>query len=197
VRVLIGKRGVVLTVAALWLAGPSWSWAQEGGPVLLKLRGFAQNMTGVGHGRSGDIEVAIERWSSDAERDRVRQAMADSGVSGVTGVLLGLSPRVGYFRTERGGTADLKFARELPAEDGGRRIVLATGRVDAPADGSRPQADTHEFIVVEIRLDKAGKGEGRTAGAERLRYNQKTKALELDRYGAEPVWLDKLQVVTK
>jgi hypothetical protein len=33
---------------------------------------------------------------------------------------------------------------------------------------------------VEIRLDKDGKGEGRTAGAERLRYNKETATLAMD-----------------
>src|SRR5262245_3009512 len=182
-----------LTLAAA-LALPPSSSAQEGGKTVLSLRGFGLNFTGVGKGRSGDLEIGIERWSSDAERDRLKKALADGGVAGLTGALPGVTPRVGYVRGQAGGSVDLKFAREVALPDGGRRIVLATDRITAPKDGANPRADTHEFLAVEIRLDKSGKGEGRTAGPDRLRYNKEADTLEIDRYGSEPVWIKELRV---
>ena len=166
--------------------------AQERTP-LLKLRGFALNFTGVGAGRSGDLEIGIERWSSDAERDQLRKLIAEGGVKALAPGVAALTPRAGYITTQRGGKLDLKFARELPGTDGGRRIVLATDPVKETG-GSKP--GSYAFLVVEIRLDKSGKGEARTAGPERLSYNQQAGALELDRYGVEPVWVKDLKVVT-
>jgi len=192
---------LVLALVFLFLAGGAGgdAWAQGGWPpkdavALLKLRGFALNLTGVGVGRSGDVEIGIERWSSDEERDRLKGALAQSGAAGLSEVLLAVAPRVGYVAARRGRTSELKYARQTVLPDGGRRIVLATEGADIPADGSNPRADTHDFLVVEVRLDKDGKGEGRSAGAERLRYNAKTAALELDRYGTEPVWIRNLAV---
>jgi hypothetical protein len=194
-RVFVGRLGLLTVAAAAWLGGTSG--AQDDGAVLLRLRGLALNLTGVGQGRSGDVEIAIERWSTDGEVALLRKAFREGSVGSLAGVLRALSPRAGYVRTQYGGASDLQYARELPVTDGGRRIVLATGRAGAPADGSNPRADVHEFLVVEVRLDKDGKGEGRTAGAERLRYNKETAALELDRYGTEPVWIRNLHVSPK
>ena len=66
-------------VAVLCLAGASS--AQEGGGPVLKLQGFALNLTGVGGGRSGHLEVTIERWTKDDEREQLRKSLADGGVA--------------------------------------------------------------------------------------------------------------------
>jgi hypothetical protein len=187
-----GVEVVAVTVALL--AGPS-SWSQDG-PTVLKLRGLALNLTGVGTGRSGELEIGVERWSGDDERERLRKALADGGVAGLTRALSAPGPRAGYVRTERGGTLDLKFAEELSAAEGERRIVLVTDRVGAPADGSRPDADTYDFLVVEVLLDKGGRGEARTAGPERLLYHKETQTPELKEYGVMPVWVKDLQVIS-
>jgi hypothetical protein len=184
-RRVIGAVGVAL------LLGAAAAAQQPGVP--LKLRGFALNFTGVGAGRSGDLEISIDRWSSDAEREKLRGAMAAGGVTALTSAVAAVAPRVGVITTQRGGSLDLKFAREIGGTDGTRRIVLATDRVTAPKDA--PKADTYDFLVIEVRLDKSGKGEARTAGPARLTYNKEAGALELDRYGVEPVWVKDLKVV--
>src|SRR5262245_46923318 len=193
VRVIVAKRVLLMVATVVLLAGTSLP--QEAGKPVLKLRGFALNLTGVGTGRSGELEIWIERWSGDDERERLRKALDDKGVAGLATALTAVSPRVGYVRTQRGGTLDLKFAREVPLADGGRRVLLATDRLAAPKDGTNPRADVYDFLAVEVRLDKDGKGEGRTAGPERLRYNKEAGTLELDRYGVEPVWVKELRVV--
>ena len=184
-RKVIGALGIAL------LLGGAASAQPPGLP--LKLRGFALNFTGVGAGRSGDLEITVDRWSSDAEREKLQSAMASGGVSALTSAVTAITPRVGVITTARGGSLDLKFAREIAGTDGARRLVLATDKVTAPKDA--PKADTYDFLVIEVRLDKAGKGEARTAGPARLRYNKELGALELDRYGVEPVWVKDLKVV--
>jgi hypothetical protein len=180
--------------AALAAAALTAAAAESTRPVLA-LRGYALNLTGVGQGRSGDLQVAIDRWSSDADRDRLRRATADGGIAGLSRAIAELSTRVGTVTTERGGTLNLKFAHRSALPDGGTRVVLVTDPLGAPADGTNPRADTYDFLAVEVRLDKAGKGEGRTAGPQRLRYNSDTGTLELDRYRAEPVWIKDVRVV--
>ena len=183
-----------LAIAAAFSALPPASRAQSPGPALLTLRGFGLNTTGVGSGRSGDLEIRIERWSSDAERDALKAAFAKDGGAGLARAVPAAA-RVGSVRTQRGGLLDLKYAREIALPDGGRRVVLATDRLSAPKDGTNPNAEVHDFLAVEIRLDKAGKGQGRTSGPGGLRMSKDGQTLELDSYGASPVWIEKLQVV--
>lgn len=181
-------------VAGALLSSPAASWAQEPGKALLTLQGYGLNFTGVGRGRSGDLEIGIERWSSDQEHDRLRAALAEGGVPALTRALPA-APRVGYVRAQGGHTLAVKYAREFPLPDGARRVLLVTDRLDVPADGTNPRADVHDFLVAEIRLDKDGKGQGRTAGPEQLHYSKEAGTLDVDRKGAMPVWIEKLRVV--
>ena len=190
-RTILG--GLALS-AALAMPAPSRAQAASPAPTVLTLRGFGLNTTGVGTGRSGDLEIRIERWSTDPERDTLRDAVKSGGATALSGALASAT-RVGEVRTQRGGSLGLKYARAFTLPDGGRRIVLATDRLTAPKDGTNPNAERHEFLAVEIRLDKAGKGEGRTSGPAGLRFSKDGQTLELDSYGASPVWIEKIQVV--
>jgi hypothetical protein len=49
-------------------------------------------------------------------------------------------------------------------------------------------------LLVEIRLDKDGKREGKTADGTRVLLNKSTGSLEVDQYSAEPVKLVNVQV---
>lgn len=185
-----GRRliGAALTLALAW---PSATPAQEAGEAVLRLRGFGLNLTGVGQGRSQDLEIAIERWSTDAEHDRLHRALSDGGVAALSRAITDLTSRVGFVRTPREGTLGLKYAREAVTPDGGRRVLLLTERLSAPA--TKPHADTHDFLVVEVVLDKDGKGQGRTTGPAGLRYDAGT--LELDPDIPEPVRIENVRVV--
>lgn len=187
-------RTLVYAAAVLATAATAATARAEPPAAPLKVRGYALNLTGVGAGRSGALEIAVDRWSSAADGEALRRAMAGEGAAGLSQVLSTL-PVVGTVTTARGGSLGLRFARELPAESG-RRIVLATDRLDPPADGSRPQADTHDFLVVEVRLDASGKGEARTAAPSRLRYDAKAGGVTLASAGVEPVWVKDLTVIT-
>jgi hypothetical protein len=182
--------GAALTLALAW---PVATRAQEAAEVILRLRGFGLNLTGVGHGRSEDFDIAIERWSTDEERDRLQKALSDGGVAALSRAITDLTSRVGRLVTPREGKLGLKYARESVSADGRRHLVLLTERLSAPA--TNPHADTHDYLVVEVVLDKDGKGEGRTAGPESLRYDARAGTLELDRYVPEPVRIDHVRVV--
>ncbi len=58
------------------------------------------------------------------------------------------------------------------------------------------QQDEYEFLLVEIRLDEQGKGEGRTAEGTKVGFNKDTRSLEIDQYSAEPVKLINVEVFT-
>src|SRR4029078_3751356 len=51
-----------------------------------------------GPAAAGSVEITIERWSSDAERDRLMTALLEKGPEKLLDELQRL-PRVGYIRT--------------------------------------------------------------------------------------------------
>ena len=76
------------------------------------------------------VDMRIERWSSDAERDRLLEVLRQQKDPdrATRDLLRGLQelPRVGSIRTPNSVAWDLRYAREQPLEDGARQIVLAT-----------------------------------------------------------------------
>ena len=163
----------------------------------LSLHGFAMNFTGVGSGGSGELDLVIERWSTDQERTQLQDVLAEKGGAGLLQALLQIKPRVGYIRSSRLPTWEVQFAQSSPLPDGGRRIVLATDRPLTDAERARHnRTDQYEFLLVEIRLDKQGKGEGRTADGTKVKFNKDTRSLEIDQYSAEPVKLINVEVFT-
>lgn len=156
-----------------------------------RLLATSVNMSNVGTANPGRIEIVIERWSSDRERDELIATLKDKGSDALLRKLQGL-PRVGYIRDANGGSIgwDLHFARERKLEDGGRQIVLATDRpISAWEAFNRPRSSEYDFTLADIRFDGDGKGVGKLAVAAKITTNPKTGAIEIENFASEPVRL--------
>ena len=184
---------VAAAVALVTLAGATVSPADE--PVL-EMRAVAVNMTGVGSGRMGTLDITVERWSTDAERARLRDILIEKGSDKLLDALRDMKPRVGFIRTSQSLAWDLGFARETPLPDGARRIVLATDRPMSFLERrNQPRSADYEFLLVEIRLDAQGKGQGKLVGAGKVAYDKETNTLQIENYGIEPVRLTQVDVI--
>src|SRR6266566_8667524 len=78
-------------------------------------------------GAAGNVDIQVDRWSSDAERDKLINALTTRGADKLLDVLQDL-PVKGNFRTPGQLGWDIRFARHYPTEEGGERVVLATDR---------------------------------------------------------------------
>src|SRR5512146_1540532 len=76
---------------------------------------FTALAVNMNRGGSATIEIVVNRWSTDAERDRLLNVLQDM-------------PRVGYFRNIQSIGYDVHYARRTPLPEGGERVVLATDR---------------------------------------------------------------------
>ena len=160
----------------------------------LRFSAFAVQMNA---GMAGDIEIAIERWSTDAERQMllglVSQATDKSGGQDkLLKALQDIKPRVGFIRTPNSMGWDLKYAWEAKLPDGKRQIVIATDKPVsflAAASGSRTL--DYMFTMVEMQFpDGQSKGEGKLLGQTSLAV--KNGRLEIELYGNEPTRLTQI-----
>ena len=87
----------------------------------------AVNMSNVGNQGASQVEITINRYTTDDARDRLMSTFRENGPSGLLKALQA-EPPVGNIRAPGSLSYDLRYARQLPGEDGGRRIVLATDR---------------------------------------------------------------------
>jgi hypothetical protein len=174
---------------------------EEGTP--LKLVSFAidlgtsnlsrrQRLGVVGPRRAGIVEINIDRWSSDQERDSLLDTLRTKGETSLLTSLQG-TERVGFIRTPDRLGWDLHYAQERSTDDGGRDIVIATDRpIRFWEAANLTRTLRYPFTVIEIHLDKDGKGEGRMSVATKVSMSPDGKTLELENYSTQPVLLEKV-----
>lgn len=168
----------------------------------LRLSATAVSMAAVGPGTSSVLEITITRWASAKERQDLI-ATAVNGRDALLGALrampfhgriaiprwIGPDPynaRLGW---------DLRYAASAPLEDSGRRITIVTDRyIGGLEEHEQPDALAYPFTLVDIRLDKNGKGTGRFAAATNIEFDTKTNEMTVKNYSAEPVRLKNVRI---
>jgi hypothetical protein len=172
----------------------------------LEITAFAVNMSNIGPGSSAVVEIDIDRWSTAAEREnlittmvekkehellKALQKMPSHGRFSIPG-LVGPDPhqlRLGN---------PLRYAWQTAQPEGGRRIVIATDRyIGFNEARNQPRTIDYPFTLFEIRVDKAGEGQGKMAVATKISFDKKKNAIELENYSSEPVRLNNVKVKVK
>jgi len=162
---------------------------------VLSLRAFAVNMSAGARVRAGTLEIVVERWSTDEEREKLLGLLIESGSDAVLSALQKIKPRAGYIRTSSSLGWDIHYAREQPFGDGGRRVIIATDRPMSFWElTNKPRSAEYEFTLAEIRLTNDGKGEGKLATAAKIAWNKETRTIEIENYSNEPVRLTEIRV---
>jgi hypothetical protein len=150
---------------------------------------LAVNMSGRGAAAAGTIEIVVNRWSTDAERDKLMNVLMDQGAEKLLDVLQSM-PRVGYFRSPTSIGWDLHFARKLPEPEGGERVVIATDRrIGFWEAANRPRSIDYPFTVIELRLNRDGEGEGKISVATKIIPDKENNIITLENYDIQPVML--------
>lgn len=192
-RPIIAPAVTVALAAAAWLmVSPSSVRTVDAASTIETFTATAVNMSGVGRPGAGVVEIDIERWSTDAERDRLVTVLKEKGSDALLSALQKL-PRVGYIRTPGRIGWDLHFARNNQTDEG-RQVVIATDRPLSFFEASRrPRSADYDFTLIDIRFDPDGKGTGKLAVAAKVDYNNKTQTVEIENFGIEPVRLTEVR----
>jgi len=142
---------------------------------------------------AGTVEITIDNWSTDAQRDQLMKILIDKGPEKLLDTLQKM-PRVGSIRTPNSIGYDLHYARKNPLEDGGDQIVLATDRYIGFWEASnRPRTVDYPFTLIEMRVGKDGVGEGKLSLFTKITYDKKKNQIVLEDYGSQPVLLTQVR----
>jgi len=140
-------------------------------------------------GGAGTIEIAVDRWSTDVQRDKLMSVMLNKGPEKLLDALQDM-PRMGYFRAPGNLGWDIHFARKVPLPDGGERVVLVTDRRISFWEASRqPRSIDYPFTVIELRLNHDGEGEGKMSLATKIIADKENNIVTLENYDISPVML--------
>lgn len=174
--------------AAVWLSPSTLSGQGQ----KESFTGFAINMNSIP--RTATVDFTIERWSTDEERNSLLTIIA-AQKDPTNQLLHALQklPKVGYIRTPNTLAWDLRYAHESALEDGGRRIVLATDRpIGFWEARNMNRSMDYPFTLIEVRLDKDNRGEGKILAGTRI-YVDQNKHLVLENYGQQPVRFNEIR----
>jgi hypothetical protein len=150
----------------------------------------AVNMTS---GGTSTLEIVVDRWSTDAERNQLVSVLTQKGESKLLDALQG-TKKVGYIRSVNSIGWDLHYAHRQPLPDGGEQIVIATDRPMGFREVANQWRTTdYPFTVIEMHLNADGEGQGTMSVATKVTVNKKTNAIELENFGTSPVLLNNVK----
>jgi hypothetical protein len=136
------------------------------------------------------VDILVNRWSTDAERDQLLNTVMESGPERLLDVLQKM-PRVGSIRTPDSIGYDLRFARHTPGPDGGERIVIVTDRPIGFWEASnQPRTIDYPFTVIELRIGSTGKGEGKMSIGAKITADKEDRTIVIENWAVQPVMLN-------
>src|SRR5580692_3461997 len=104
------------------------------------------------------MQIVINQWSSDSERDRLLSVLKEGGPDKLAESFR-LGPAAGYLYWPGNLEYAIRFAYRMPRADGGEDVILAT---DYPVNlwwdstlGAQPTSFA-EGTVLQLRLNKDG-----------------------------------------
>ena len=140
------------------------------------------------------VDIQINRWSTDAERDQLLQVFRDKGQDALLSALQKL-PVVGAIRTPGSLNYDLHFARQRSEAEGGRMIFLMTDRyIGAWEAMNRPRTIDYPFTLIQLQLDKDGRGVGKASIATQI-TQEPDGTIVLENFSNQPVMLNEVKPV--
>ena len=158
-----------------------------------KFTAFAVNAsTMTSRAQTSPVDITINRWSSDADRDRLLSILRDKGQDALLEALQKL-PVIGYINTPGSLRYDLHFARQRPQPDGGRMIFLMTDRyIGSWEAANRPRTIDYPFTLIQLQVDKDGNGVGKASLYTKITATP-DGTIELENFANEPVMLNQVK----
>ena len=141
------------------------------------------------NGRAGTIDITVNRWSTDKQRDALMAVVVEKGPEKLLDALQDM-PAMGHFGAPGNLSWDIHFARKMPLADGGERVVLITDRrINFWEARNQPRSIDYPFTVIELHLNRDGEGEGKMSIATKVIYDKKENMITLENFQTTPVQL--------
>ena len=150
---------------------------------------YSATAVNMNNGGAGNIDITVNRWSSDKQRDALIAVVTEKGPEKLLDALQDM-PAMGHFGAPGNLSWDIHFARKMPLADGGERVVLITDRrINFWEARNQPRSIDYPFTVIELHLNRDGESEGKMSIATKVIYDKKENMVTLENYQTSPVQL--------
>jgi hypothetical protein len=162
---------------------------------------FTGTTVNLNPGAGQNLRINVLKWASDAERDALLAVLKEKGDSGL-GPALEKASTAGFIWDSGPLGYAVRYARKLPLAGGGERIVLVTDRPlgswgqGAWRPSGRAAGTDYPFTLVELRLNKQGRGEGKMSLGAKVVADPDAGTITLDNYAAAPVLINNVRRVS-
>jgi len=154
---------------------------------------YSATAMNIENGRAGNIDITVNRWSSDNQRDALMAVATQKGPEKLLDALQDM-PVVGHFGAPGSLSWDIHFARKMPLPEGGERVVLITDRRISIWEATNlPRSIDYPFTFIDIRLNRDGEGQGKMSLATKVIYDKKDNMLSLENFQTSPVLLTNIK----
>jgi hypothetical protein len=163
----------------------------------LKFENFTATTTNMAVGNAETIKINVFSWTAAAEREKLLGILQQKGEEQLLDALKA-APSSGYIWTSESLGYSLRYAHKMALPNGGERIIVATDRPlgawsrtawKAAASKGAKDAKESQLTLIEMRLNKQGRGEGKMSLAGKIVAEADGSTLALDNYASAPVLL--------
>jgi hypothetical protein len=145
-------------------------------------------------GGGQDLKIDLFRWSGDDERAGLVSAFKDNNEKGLADAIQ-KAASLGTIWTNESLGYTIRYAYRDTMSNGSQRVILATdgrlgswsGQVWKPLHASATV--DYPFSVIELRLSRAGTGEGKMSIASKIVADEAAKTIALADYDTSPTLL--------
>ena len=204
------KFGMVLAVLVLAITALTGLEAVAQDDVEVNYKARAISALAIERAASDTLDIRVERWSTDAERDALVKILETQGNHAVAAALVDQA-ETGFARFDpRGGRGPgrdprksvLRYAREIERDDTKEVIMITNvyigfGSNAQGADGAKLAEYPLSFILLKFHKGDDGewqKGVGRLFVGAKVRFDHLGNKFTIDEFPTDPVYLKDITV---
>jgi len=123
-----------------------------------------------------DLKVYVQELTSDGDIDELASTLRHKGQDGLVSALENIKSNKGRIASNGFVGRGMRVVRTRPTKDSGQHIVLATNsRIMDRALRRLDCSTSDKIVIVELDVDKDGKGTGSYAPLCQVKFNEKNE----------------------
>jgi hypothetical protein len=142
-----------------------------------------------------NLQIEIESWTTPEEIRQLQDVMGQAGVQPFIDALSAMKKGVVRFMSARGYNLIVHAAQVIPTEKG-KKVILVLNR-QSWNPGNMQRIGRHFFMVIELKLNEKGKGEGRFYEDAQIKLDSMLGTIALETYESVPKILPQVQELVK